>query len=62
MKRKLDCIEDKIVQLKRQERNLNIVDVLDDLLEVIREMHSRMVTHQSPHSVKGYNFDDGTYW
>jgi len=61
MKRKLDLIQDKIIHLKRQERNLNIVDVLDDLLKVLREMNSRMVTHQSPHRVKGYNFDDGTY-
>lgn len=62
MKRKLDRIQEKINELRRQERNLNIVDVLDDLLGVLREMDSRMVTHQSPHSVKGYNFDDGTYW
>jgi len=41
MEKKIEQVQESIDNLKRAERNLNIVAVLDDLLDLIRVLHKQ---------------------
>ncbi len=59
MNKKLRQIQEDITELKRQERNLNIVDVLQSLLDVVQDIDKR-VDKKSRQKTVGEN--DGTYF